>query len=190
MTHRALAPAAIAEGLEGMAAPWWIAGGWALDLFAGGGLRGHDDLDVVLLRRDQAALAAQLADWDLQVVSGGHLRAWDGTPLEPPEHELWARRAPGDPWACEFLLDEADGDRWLFRRDPRVSRPLAELGLEVAGLPVVAPEVALLFKAKEPDTRAESDFEAVLPLLDERRRGWLAAALAAVCPGHAWSARL
>ncbi len=32
--------------------PWWIAGGWALDLFAGDQSRPHKDLDVGILRND------------------------------------------------------------------------------------------------------------------------------------------
>jgi hypothetical protein len=188
---RPLAPLGAARVLDGLAAPWWIAGGWALDLFAGGGLRGHDDLDVVLLRRDRLALATHLADWDLHVVSApGELRPWRGEPLESEAHEIWARPAPDEPWVCEFLLDDSDGDRWLFRRDPRVTRPVAELGFEAGGLPVVAPEIALLFKARAPDVKAQSDFTAVLPLLDAGRREWLAAALATAYPGHVWLERL
>jgi Aminoglycoside-2''-adenylyltransferase len=32
--------------------PWWIAGGWAIDLFLGRQTREHEDLDVLILRRD------------------------------------------------------------------------------------------------------------------------------------------
>ena len=33
-------------------APWWIAGGWAIDTFLDRETRAHKDLDVGVLRRD------------------------------------------------------------------------------------------------------------------------------------------
>lgn len=35
--------------LPGMGAPWWVAGGWAIDLFIGAQTRPHGDLDVAML---------------------------------------------------------------------------------------------------------------------------------------------
>ena len=60
--------------LAGLPAPWWIAGGWALDLFVGRQSRAHDDLDVEVLRRDQFVLQRLLAGWDPRVAAGGLLR--------------------------------------------------------------------------------------------------------------------
>jgi hypothetical protein len=37
----------LAEICEGMPVPWWIAGGWALDLFVGRTTRAHEDMDVL-----------------------------------------------------------------------------------------------------------------------------------------------
>lgn len=36
--------------------PWWIAGGWAIDLFLGRQTREHQDIDVLILRRDHQAV--------------------------------------------------------------------------------------------------------------------------------------
>jgi hypothetical protein len=44
---------AVREALAGYDGPWWIGGGWAIDLFVGSSPREHDDVDVVVLRRDQ-----------------------------------------------------------------------------------------------------------------------------------------
>ncbi|HEU5381678.1 MAG TPA: hypothetical protein VFV38_40175 [Ktedonobacteraceae bacterium] len=46
--------------------PWWIAGGWALDLFLGVQTREHEDLDVLFLRRDHHEIRARLQGWDVQ----------------------------------------------------------------------------------------------------------------------------
>ncbi|MEC1155726.1 hypothetical protein AB1L05_15845 [Cytobacillus horneckiae] len=35
---------------------WWIAGGWALDLYLRKQTRQHDDIDIVILQRDNKIL--------------------------------------------------------------------------------------------------------------------------------------
>jgi hypothetical protein len=57
------------------------------------------------------------------------------------------------------------------------------------GVPVVAPEIALLFKAKAPRFKDQRDFDRVLPHLDRSARSWLASALEQAYPGHPWHAR-
>src|SRR5437879_2827606 len=60
--------------------PWWIAGGWAIDLFIGRQTRPHADTDVLLLRQDQLAAQALLAHrggWQLFAADPpGVLRLW------------------------------------------------------------------------------------------------------------------
>ncbi len=46
-------------------APWWIAGGWAIDLQLGYDSRAHADIDVLMLRCDQHTLREHLAGWDV-----------------------------------------------------------------------------------------------------------------------------
>ena len=60
--------------------------------------------------------------------------------------------------------------------------------MERDGLPILAPEEALLYKAARPDEEsARTDFAAVYPLLDGDRRAWLQAELTAHYPyGHPW----
>ena len=46
-------PKEVARFFSTLTVPWWIAGGWALDLFLGEQTRDHEDIDVQILRRDQ-----------------------------------------------------------------------------------------------------------------------------------------
>jgi hypothetical protein len=164
-------PARARELLVGLDAPWWIAGGWALDLYLG--TEGpHGDLDVMVLRRDERCVHAALPGWELREASAS---------------ALWARPAGTEPWQLELVLDDADGDEWTYRRDPRVRRPLAGIGWESDGLPVLVPEIALLFKATAPE---RSRFDEVAPALDAAARAWLREALELAHPGHAWLAEL
>lgn len=189
-----LAPGAVAELLRDATFPWWLAGGWAIDLFVGRQTRPHHDTDVQVLRRDQLAVQAHLRGrgWDLHAADPpGALRPW--TPAEAlpaPVHDVWGRPAPGAPWGLQLMLADTypAAQRWVFRRDPRVSVSLTRLGRRTPeGLPYIAPEVQLLFKAK-PTLLAkdEADFAAALPRLSDESRSWLATALAETHPSHPW----
>jgi len=41
--------------------PWFIAGGWAVDLFLGRVTRSHKDIEIAIVRADQGALRAYLS---------------------------------------------------------------------------------------------------------------------------------
>ena len=69
-----LRPEQVRPRLAAVGVPWWIAGGWALDLHLGRQTRPHADLDVGLLRADQQAVFEALADWELFVACDGTLR--------------------------------------------------------------------------------------------------------------------
>ncbi|MEU2429028.1 amino acid transporter [Streptomyces sp. NPDC007861] len=175
--------------------PWWIAGGYAIELAVGRELRPHADLDVLVLRRDQALARDLLADWDLYVADPpgqAQLRPWrSGEVLPPPLHDIWCRRTPVAPWSVQLMLDEAEGDQWVSRRAPQIRLPIERVGrTSPTGTPYLAPEVQLFYKAKATRDKDETDFEAVLPLLDASQRVWLADAIKVIAPDHPWGLRL
>ena len=175
--------------------PWWIAGGYAIELFVGHPLRDHDDVDVLLLRRDQQVVHEVLPGWDIQAADPpGRLRRWEpGEVLPRGVHDIWCRETPAAPWRLQVMLDESEGERWYSRREPKVARAVGELGRRTPlGWPYLAPEVQLFYKATSSELRAKdlSDLAAALPLLDEPARRWLDEALAVVAPDHPWRGRL
>ncbi|WP_338672596.1 amino acid transporter [Streptomyces sp. SCSIO 30461] len=175
--------------------PWWIAGGYAIELAVGRELRPHGDLDVLVLRRDQALVRDVLGGWDLHVADPpgqGELRPWHpGEVLPPPLHDIWCRRTPETPWAIQLMLDEAVGAQWVSRRHPAIRLPVDRLGrTSESGIPYLAPEVQLFYKAKAARDKDETDFQAVLPLLDVPARAWLADAIKMIAPGHPWIRQL
>ncbi len=187
-------PRLVCDLLAGFQRPWFIAGGWAIDLFLGAVTRPHDDIDIAMLRVDQRSLRAYLSGWQwtkvLPAPTGGLRRPWSGDEwLDPPLHELHASQKGRE---LEFLLNESDGQNWLFRRNPRVTLPLSRLGLSPGSghPPILAPEVVLLYKAKDPQQRDEHDFRAALPALDPQRRAWLHDAIQTCHPGHHWLRQL
>jgi len=172
--------------------PWFIAGGWAIDLFLRRVTRDHDDVDVAIFRRDQRDIRAYLKGWSFDKVVEGRREPWrEGEWMNLPVHEVHGRRAEGASREIELLLDEAADEEWVFRRDARITRPLSKAGLRTHdGVPYLAPEIVLLFKAKNPKDKDLADFERTRPRLGFRRVLWLRSALETCHPGHPWIARL
>jgi hypothetical protein len=189
----ALRPLEVAGLLAECRVLWWIGGGYAIDAFVGrADRRPHEDVDVGLLARDQDALRRCLAGWDFHCADPpGHLRPWRwGERLEDPIHDVWVRERDNGPWRLQLMLDAADGEDWIYRREPRVRRPLTEHVLQIDGIPYLVPETQLLYKAKTMREKDELDFDDARRLLDDRRREWLRRALGLAHPGHPWLARL
>ena len=181
----------VAAIMQSFEKPWFVAGGWAVDLFLGRETRAHEDLEVAVFRRDQETVRRHLSGWTWDQVKDGERQPWRGEWLAPPIHELHGKRAEGDLRELEILLDEAWANTWRFRRNLAVVRPIAEIGLRTSEeVPFLAPEIVLLYKAKNLRPRDEEDFRTALPALDADRRQWLTQALNLSQPDHPWTSRL
>jgi hypothetical protein len=124
-------------------------------------------------------------------VVAGTLLPWTLEEVLPEQaHDIWVRGHPDGPWRFQLMLDEADGEEWIYRRDPRIRRPLAGLTIEEDGFHRLVPEVQLLYKATDTRPKDEADFEAVLPLPSKGQRRWLDEALEIEHPAHPWRERL
>jgi len=183
-------PEQVAELLAGVEVPWYVAGGWALDLFAGEERRTHADLEIGVPAARFAELLPAFAGLELFVVGSG-LAAPLAEGLEDA-HQTWIREPVTGTWRLDVFREPSDGDTWICRRDPAIRLPYAELIERTDdGIPYGRPEVVLLFKAKRSDEeKNRADFEAVLPRLGGARRDWLRDALEHVHPGHPWRAEL
>jgi GrpB-like predicted nucleotidyltransferase (UPF0157 family) len=181
---------AVANELKDVSFPWYISGGWALDLFLGKVHRVHHDVDIVLPRRAQMELRNHLTSqgWRLITPFEKRLEPWPPHMyLELPRHQIHAHR--GDEF-MDFLLTDLDGV-WKYRREPSVVRARERIGLKTDNeIPYLAPELVLLFKSRNTSSQERAkdatDFERTLPHLDEERRAWLRWALIATAPGHPW----
>ena len=177
--------------MHGFRGRWGIGGGWAIDLFVGRQLRPHADIDVAILRDDQARLHDRLSGARIDKVVQGELVPWNpGERLELPVHEIHATWADG--FHLEFLLNEYDApsQEWLFRRDPRIRRSVDSVFSMGRGLPRLSPEVVLLYKSKGTEPKDDADFAAAVGLMTPEQRAWLRDALTATSPEHHWLAAL
>jgi len=186
-----------AQTLDPLGFPWMLAGGWALDAWHGVVTRPHEDIDVTFPRQQQETVRKALAaaGWRLDACREGAYHAWTA-PIEAPDHQAHARH-PGLPHAqlLDVLLTDFVDQTWTYRRDPRVTLPLAQARLIGAhGLPHLAPEAVLLFKSRtagrEPRGKDQRDFVWTLPTLNALAREWLAETLRLTSPSHVWLAAL
>jgi hypothetical protein len=188
---RATRPAEAKAWLRGLTAPWWIAGGWAIDLHLGSSQRPHGDLDVGVFRSDVSAILAAMTGWEVFEARRGVLRVLDlQSRLDDGTNSLWCRPAGSGEWHLELVLDERVADAWVYRRDLRITKPLETFVQETAGLQYLSPDVQLLYKAKALRAKDQEDFERVRPRLRPDETRWLRNALELEHPGHPWIAAL
>ncbi|MFW0788010.1 nucleotidyltransferase domain-containing protein [Gordonia sp. CPCC 205333] len=163
--------------LDGFDAPWWIAGGWAIDAFTGSS-RGHDDIDVCIFRDNTDDFRRALDDrYHLWSVGPLGLRPLtDETPLHPDADQIWIRENARSPWLLDILVTR--------ERDGRGTRWTAADGLRY-----LAPEYVLSFKAKYLRDKDIDDFDRAWPLLAPDARRVLHDYLSANHPGHDWLSR-
>lgn len=183
-----LTPPQVAERLEGIAARWWIVGGWAVDAFTGVP-REHEDIDVAFFRVDLPIILERLSP-ELCVWSNlsGTLR-----PLRRAEdllegaRQLWVRRDGVSPWLMDLAMTPHDGDTWISPRDDRIRRPFDEATFIAAdGIRYLRPELVLFMKARATVRHDDRDLATILPTLEREQRAWLWGAISLRYPGHRW----
>jgi hypothetical protein len=181
-------PEEIARRLAGITVPWYVAAGWALELFRGDGqTRRHGDIEIAVPAARFPEVRDRFPGYHFDAVASG--RIWeDATPETlAGTRQTWLR----DPATGQYLVDvfrePHDGDLWICRRDKTIRLPYRDIILRTAtGIPFLAPELVLLFKAKYVRAKDQADFDATLPHLSAHQRETLAALLDRVHPGHMW----
>jgi hypothetical protein len=184
-------PLRVAALLAGFERPWFVAGGWAIDLFLGRVTRPHKDIEIAIFRADQQAIRAYLAGWQFAKAAGGQWSPWDGTWLALPAHQLRARGLVAGDEKLDILLNEAEQGAWHYRRNLAIARPLSSVALRSdLGVPYLSPEIVLLYKAKGPRAQDQADFVNAVDLLGAERRAWLTRNIQACYPDCPWLAHL
>ena len=178
-------PTALAHRMAGLTVPWYVAAGWALDLFRGCQTRDHEDLEIAVPADRFTEVAERFPDCEFFVPGGGVMVPFDAE--TQAGHQTWAWETATGKWRFDVFREPHDGDTWICRRDERIRLPYPKIiSRDAAGIPYLVPELVLLFKAKGDRAKDRADLAGVLPLLDAVRRRWLADALEMVHPGHPW----
>ena len=185
-------PQQVQHLLTNVRCTWGIAGGWALDLFLNRVTRKYKDIEVAIFREDQLILQEYLSSQGgfFEYIHGGQFFPWEsGERLELPIHEIRCQISSGSLRCLEVLLNERTVDTFVFRRDARIRAPINRAFLQSkSGIPVLAPEIVLLYKSKEfGDVKEQLDFSNILDAIDVERCQWLFESIATIDPEHPWS---
>ena len=97
-----------------------------MELFCEYSHRFHKDLDIGILRHDAPMVLAALNAWEFFEAKNGSLfRLAAGEVPNAAVNSLWGRPIGETNRMLELVLDESDGDSWVFRRNPAITMPLA-----------------------------------------------------------------
>lgn len=184
-------PSDVAHRLGRIAAPWYVAGGWAVDLFRGTQTREHGDIEIAIPAARFPEVRNRFPGHVFDAVDSG--RIWENATQDvlAATHQTWLR----DPATSNYLLDvfreQHDGDTWICRRDETIRLPYSDIIRHTPdGIPYLAPELVLLFKAKHARRKDQADFDETVPRMTPAQRQTLAELLARAHPGHHWLAEL
>ncbi|MFF2614253.1 nucleotidyltransferase domain-containing protein [Kitasatospora sp. NPDC058046] len=184
-------PGEVAQRLAGIGTPWYVAAGWALDLFRGRRTRAHGDIEIGIPAAGFPEVRDRFPGYAFDAAGSGRIWADAAPEVLAAVHQTWLR----DPATGDYLLDvfrePHDGDTWICRRDETIRLPYREIIHHTRdGIPYLAPELVLLFKAKHVREKDQSDFDATVPHLTPAQRETLTGLLTRVHPGHPWLADL
>jgi hypothetical protein len=158
--------------------PWWLTGGWAIDLAAGYLSRPHNGIDVFMAARDAPALSRELVgvSFDLVDASGGAI-PWrpDLRQLEMSDRLFVA--SPTLPLRSQIAFGVCDGDGWVFPSDRAIRASLADATTERFAIPLLTPRIVLFNRAFSFRGQDQADFETAYPLLQTDDKAWLADAI-------------
>jgi hypothetical protein len=184
-------PSGVARHLAGVATPWYVAAGWALDLFRGGQTRKHGDIEIAIPAASFPTVRNCFPGYVFDAVDSG--RIWEDAKPDvlAATYQTWLR----DPATGNYLLDvfrePHDGDTWICRRDETIRLRYSDIIHHTRdGIPYLAPELVLLFKAKHARQKDRADFDATVPHMTPAQRETLAELLARAHPAHPWLAAL
>jgi hypothetical protein len=185
-------PRIAAARLADVGFPWYVAAGWAIDLFLGRQTREHEDLEIAIPASLFETIPRRFPELDFFVPQGqGVLARMTEENLGGDSHQTWGYDRAAGVWRIDVFREPHDGATWICRREESIRRPYADIIAHTAdGIPYLGPDVVLLFKAKATREKDQRDFENALPRLTDAQRAWLESALQIVHPGHEWLARL
>jgi aminoglycoside-2''-adenylyltransferase len=184
-------PSEVAHHLAGIATPWCVAAGWALDLFRGKQIREHGDIEIAIPAARFPEVRDRFPGYVFDAAGSG--RIWENaTPdVLAATHQTWLRDPPTGNYLLDVFREPHDGDTWICRHDETIRLPYSDIILHNQdGIPYLAPELVLLFKAKNARKKDRADFAETVPHMARAQRETFAALLAHAHPGHSWLAEL
>lgn len=184
-------PGQVAQHLAGITTPWCVAAGWALDLFLGTQTRPHGDIEIAVPAAAFPEVRGRFPGYAFDAVGSGRIWADAAPDVLAATHQTWLRDRTTGNYLLDVFREPHDGETWICRRDETIRLPYSQIIHHTpGGIPYLAPELVLLFKAKRALAKDQADFDAAIPRMTAAQRQALAELLSRVHPGHRWLASL
>jgi len=168
--------------------PWYVAGGWALDVWHGMQTREHEDLEFVVIRNDVDHFRTILHELDFFTVKDGAIEYLPPTAHLPSDvWQLWGGDMRQGCWRVDLMIEERTPDLWVYKHDRTINVARSDaVRLSEAGIPYLAPMNVILFKAKHCRSKDQSDFKLCLPKFSAAEKEQLMIWLNELHPDHEW----
>lgn len=188
----AWSPHDLFQRLLGEIHPWYITGGWALDVWHGKQTREHEDLEFAVIRNDADHFRAILHELDFFTVNNGVVEYLPPSADVPSDvWQLWGGDMLQRCWRVDMMMEPGTRDVWIYKRDQTIQMPRSEaICVGETGIPYLAPINVLLFKARNCRHKDHKDFLNAVPSLSTQERQRLRVWLAQLHPGHQWIGNL
>jgi hypothetical protein len=188
----AWSPHELGQHLREATLPWYVAGGWALDVWHDKQTREHEDLEFVVNRNDVDHFRTILDKLDFFAVKDGEIEHLPPSAQMPNDvWQLWGGDMRQGCWRVDLMIEQGTPDLWVYKRDQTINMERSEaVRVSKSGIPYLAPMNVILFKAKHCRKKDRSDFELCLPKFSAEEKEQLIAWLNELHPGHEWIANL
>lgn len=171
--------------------PWFIAGGWTIDLAIDQITREHKDLDLCIFREDATYLLNYFQAWEIRVAVPKihYLKpVVNLEDLAAPRERLHLRQ---DQQSLEIYLTEHKDNQVIFSKNSKVKLNLTDFAKGSFPRPFLNPAWELLFKSLNPREEDEHDFIVYQQLVDDQRsKKWLLKSMITVNGSQRWIAEL
>lgn len=168
--------------------PWYVAGGWALDLWQGEQTREHEDLEFVVLRKDVTYFRSLLQGLDFFTVKDGTVEYLPPSADVPGDvWQIWGGDMRQGRWRVDMMMEPGTPDLWIYKRDPTIQAARSDaVQMSRTGIPYLVPELVLLYKAMRCREKDQRDFDSSVKILSVAGRRQLRAWLTQLHPNHHW----
>ena len=116
-------PRDFAARMEGADFLWFVAGGWAIDLFLGTRTRDHEDLEIAVASSFFETLPPRFPEFDFWIPQGERkLARISSETLAGESYQTWAYERAARVWRFDVFREPHDGHTWICRRDTSIRR--------------------------------------------------------------------
>ena len=157
--------------------PWFIEGGWAIDLFLNRETREHKDIEIGIYRKNQMQLYRYFGKQRKYYIDNtSHIgkqerREWNKEYLRLPIYEVYVEYEGIE---IEVVLNEKDEENLIYRLNEKtkINEEKAIL-YSNNDIPYLSPEIVLLYKSKYMRDKDIADISNASKLMDGSQKKWL-----------------